>query len=211
MFCWLLGICQSIWGSVCLCVLAYPCQRQLGECACASNLKTAGSNVFCTYRTFFFSFLTLQSVFWRFYVTDQHKVVLNCEVEGKWNISDICNGGRHLTCKWRAAGSDPCSVVVSLAKTLHPPFLLVMVRELSAQSMAASCLSVFCLLVFFPPKKKNIIMKTKKHSKQARNKGLEKFKAGLVYETASLALDIWEHTVQTIIRKWKEFATAKLP
>ncbi|MCJ8737403.1 hypothetical protein PDJAM_G00023560 [Pangasius djambal] len=53
-------------------------------------------------------------------------------------------------------------------------------------------------------------MKTKEHTRQVRDKVVEKFKAG--YKTISQALNISRSTVQSIIRKWKEYGTtANLP
>jgi len=55
-------------------------------------------------------------------------------------------------------------------------------------------------------------MKTKEHTRQVRDKVVEKFKAGLGYKSISQALNISRSTVQSIIRKWKEYGTtANLP
>uniref|UniRef100_A0AAR2IYW9 Transposase n=2 Tax=Pygocentrus nattereri TaxID=42514 RepID=A0AAR2IYW9_PYGNA len=53
----------------------------------------------------------------------------------------------------------------------------------------------------------NSIMKSKEHTRQVRNMVLEKFKAGLGYKKISQALNISRSTVQSIIRKWKEYGT----
>ncbi|XP_062847483.1 uncharacterized protein LOC134309924 [Trichomycterus rosablanca] len=53
----------------------------------------------------------------------------------------------------------------------------------------------------------NSIMKSKEHTRQVRNKVVEKFKAGLGYKKISQALNISRSTVQSIIRKWKEYGT----
>ena len=58
----------------------------------------------------------------------------------------------------------------------------------------------------------NSIMKSKEHTKQVRDKVVEKFKAGLGYKKISQALNISRSTVQSIIKKWKEYGTtANLP
>ena len=55
-------------------------------------------------------------------------------------------------------------------------------------------------------------MKPKEHTRQVRDKVVEKFKAGLGYKKISQALDISRSTVQATIRKWKEYGTtANLP
>ena len=55
-------------------------------------------------------------------------------------------------------------------------------------------------------------MKPKEHTRQVRDKVVEKFKAGLGYKKISQALNISRSTVQSIIRKWKEYGTtANLP
>ena len=50
-------------------------------------------------------------------------------------------------------------------------------------------------------------MKSKEHTRQVRDKVLERFKAGLGYKRISQALNISQRTVQTIIWKWKEYGT----
>ncbi|KAL7826753.1 hypothetical protein AOLI_G00319620 [Acnodon oligacanthus] len=50
-------------------------------------------------------------------------------------------------------------------------------------------------------------MKSKEHTRQVRNKVVEKFKAGLGYKKIAQALNISRSTVQSIIRKWKEYGT----
>ena len=55
-------------------------------------------------------------------------------------------------------------------------------------------------------------MKTKKHTRQVRDKVVEKYKAGLGYKNISQALNISQSTVLSIIRKWKAYGTtANLP
>ena len=55
-------------------------------------------------------------------------------------------------------------------------------------------------------------MKPKEHTRQVRDKVVEKFKAWLGYEKISQALNISQSTVQSITWKWKEFdTTANLP
>lgn len=51
-------------------------------------------------------------------------------------------------------------------------------------------------------------MKTKKHSKQSRDKIIEKYQSGEGYKRISKALNISRSTVRTIIKKWKEYGTA---
>uniref|UniRef100_A0A803JWW4 Transposase Tc1-like domain-containing protein n=1 Tax=Xenopus tropicalis TaxID=8364 RepID=A0A803JWW4_XENTR len=50
-------------------------------------------------------------------------------------------------------------------------------------------------------------MKSKEHTRQVRDKVIEKFKAGLGYKKISKALNIPRSTVQAIIQKWKEYGT----
>uniref|UniRef100_A0A803JWK5 Transposase Tc1-like domain-containing protein n=1 Tax=Xenopus tropicalis TaxID=8364 RepID=A0A803JWK5_XENTR len=50
-------------------------------------------------------------------------------------------------------------------------------------------------------------MKSKEHTRQVRDKVIEKFKAGLGYKKISKALNIPRSTVQVIIQKWKEYGT----
>uniref|UniRef100_A0A669EVF3 Transposase n=1 Tax=Oreochromis niloticus TaxID=8128 RepID=A0A669EVF3_ORENI len=50
-------------------------------------------------------------------------------------------------------------------------------------------------------------MKSKEHTRQVRDKVIEKFKAGLGYKKISQALNIPRSTVQVIIQKWKEYGT----
>ncbi|KAL0162929.1 hypothetical protein M9458_042325, partial [Cirrhinus mrigala] len=50
-------------------------------------------------------------------------------------------------------------------------------------------------------------MKSKEHTRQVREKVIEKFKAGLGYKKISQALNIPRSTVQAIIQKWKEYGT----
>uniref|UniRef100_A0A669ESK4 Transposase Tc1-like domain-containing protein n=1 Tax=Oreochromis niloticus TaxID=8128 RepID=A0A669ESK4_ORENI len=50
-------------------------------------------------------------------------------------------------------------------------------------------------------------MKSKEHTRQVRDKVIEKFKAGLGYKKISQALNIPRSTVQAIIQKWKEYGT----
>ncbi|XP_070702922.1 chitin synthase chs-2-like [Pempheris klunzingeri] len=53
---------------------------------------------------------------------------------------------------------------------------------------------------------------SKEHTRQVRDKVVEKFKAGLGYKKISQALNISQSTVQSIIRKWKLYGTtANLP
>ncbi|KAI3359990.1 hypothetical protein L3Q82_014324 [Scortum barcoo] len=55
-------------------------------------------------------------------------------------------------------------------------------------------------------------MKSKKHTRQVRDKVVEKFKAGLCYKKVSQALNTSRSTVQSIMWKWKEYGTtANLP
>uniref|UniRef100_A0AAZ1XAG2 Sleeping Beauty transposase HTH domain-containing protein n=1 Tax=Oreochromis aureus TaxID=47969 RepID=A0AAZ1XAG2_OREAU len=50
-------------------------------------------------------------------------------------------------------------------------------------------------------------MKSKEHTRQVRDKVIEKFKVGLGYKKISQALNIPRSTVQAIIQKWKEYGT----
>ncbi|KAL7855533.1 hypothetical protein AOLI_G00191370 [Acnodon oligacanthus] len=50
-------------------------------------------------------------------------------------------------------------------------------------------------------------MKSKEHTRQVRNKVVEKVKAGLGYKKIAQALNISRSAVQSIIRKWKEYGT----
>uniref|UniRef100_A0A803KFC9 Transposase Tc1-like domain-containing protein n=1 Tax=Xenopus tropicalis TaxID=8364 RepID=A0A803KFC9_XENTR len=50
-------------------------------------------------------------------------------------------------------------------------------------------------------------MTSKEHTRQVRDKVIEKFKAGLGYKKISKALNIPQSTVQAIIQKWKEYGT----
>ncbi|KAL0201197.1 hypothetical protein M9458_004384, partial [Cirrhinus mrigala] len=50
-------------------------------------------------------------------------------------------------------------------------------------------------------------MKSKEHTRQVREKVIEKFKAGLGHKKISQALNIPWSTVQAIIQKWKEYGT----
>ncbi|KAJ7319965.1 hypothetical protein JRQ81_019476 [Phrynocephalus forsythii] len=55
-------------------------------------------------------------------------------------------------------------------------------------------------------------MKCKEHTRQVRDKVIEKFKTGLGYKKISKALNIPRSTVQAILQKWKEYGTtANLP
>lgn len=54
-------------------------------------------------------------------------------------------------------------------------------------------------------------MKSYECTRQLRDKVVEKFKAGLGYKKITQALNISRSTVQSIIRKWKEYGTANLP
>uniref|UniRef100_A0A803JDL4 Transposase Tc1-like domain-containing protein n=1 Tax=Xenopus tropicalis TaxID=8364 RepID=A0A803JDL4_XENTR len=53
----------------------------------------------------------------------------------------------------------------------------------------------------------NNTTKSKEHTRQVRDKVIEKFKAGLGYKKISKALNIPRSTVQAIIQKWKEYGT----
>src|SRR4029434_4185864 len=50
-------------------------------------------------------------------------------------------------------------------------------------------------------------MKTKDHSKQLREKVIEKYRSGEGYKKMSKALNIPWNSVKSIIKKWKEFGT----
>uniref|UniRef100_A0AAZ1XU27 Sleeping Beauty transposase HTH domain-containing protein n=1 Tax=Oreochromis aureus TaxID=47969 RepID=A0AAZ1XU27_OREAU len=50
-------------------------------------------------------------------------------------------------------------------------------------------------------------MTSKEHTRQVRDKFIEKCKAGLGYKKISQALNIPRSTVQAIIQKWKEYGT----
>lgn len=54
-------------------------------------------------------------------------------------------------------------------------------------------------------------MKTKVHSRRVRDTVVEKFKAGLGPKTISRALHISHSSVQSIIKKWKEYGTTANP
>ena len=53
----------------------------------------------------------------------------------------------------------------------------------------------------------NCNMKTKEHSKQLREKIIEKYKSGDGYKKISNSLDIPPSSVKSIIKKWKEYGT----
>ncbi|XP_059809494.1 activating transcription factor 7-interacting protein 1-like isoform X6 [Hypanus sabinus] len=55
---------------------------------------------------------------------------------------------------------------------------------------------------------KNYTMKTKEHSKQLREKVIEKHKSGDGYKKISKSLNIPWSTVKSIIKKWKEYGAA---